>query len=427
MSNSSLATVHYWTNNYSSRNGAKITSIIIHHMATVGGTAKSCYNAWKTRQGSAHYAISTTGQIGQLVDEKYRAWSAANAAADSKSVTIELANVTGSPNWKVSDQTIAACIDLCVDICKRNGIEQLKFTGDKSGTLLMHCYFAATACPGPYMKTKFAYIANAVNKKLAADPTPTPEPKPTPAKGTWNGHKPPFIVRVKYTDLYIRKGPGIAKYGRQTVDGSQFIKPGAYTITDIQTADGYTWGKLKSSTASSPRWIALDYTEFVRAVDPAPTPTPSSNLKRFFTAVKAQAEWSYKSTYKWQANPTVAKSKTRGTCVTFVACVLQRYGAIKPGEYIYHDKGKVYGAITKDMTIIYCHQKTPSQLKGTLTRGDIVMHNDTAAGHIEIYAGEMKDGKAKYWTGGCGSGHNTSMNYWNSRKILAIVRLKSIQ
>ncbi len=258
MSNSKLATSHYWTKNFSSRNGTKITKIIIHHMATVNGTAKSCYYTWKKRQGSAHYAIDRYGNIGQLIDEKYRAWSVANEAADSQAVTIEIANTTASPYWKVSDASVKACIKLCADICRRNGIKRLNFTGNKSGNLVMHCYYMATACPGPTLKKKFSYIAAEVNKLLGA--------KPAPKEKTWPDYDTPFTVKVECNDLYIRKGPGIAKYGRQKVDGSEFIKPGVYTIMAVQVGDGYYWGKLKSSTASSPRWIALDYTKFMKEV-----------------------------------------------------------------------------------------------------------------------------------------------------------------
>ena len=61
-----------------------------------------------------------------------------------------------------------------MDICKRNKIAKLNFTGDKSGNLTMHKYFQATACPGEYLASKFPYIASEVNKRLAPAPTPAP-------------------------------------------------------------------------------------------------------------------------------------------------------------------------------------------------------------------------------------------------------------
>lgn len=80
---------------------------------------------------------------------------------------MEVANDGGAPNWHVSNASIAALINLCVDVCKRNGIAKLNFTGDKSGNLTQHCYFTNTACPGPYLKSKFKYIADEVNKRLS--------------------------------------------------------------------------------------------------------------------------------------------------------------------------------------------------------------------------------------------------------------------
>lgn len=238
MSNSSLAKSHYWTRNHSSRNGAKIQHIIIHHMAG-NLTARQCYNVWKTREASAHYAIDTRGNIGQLVDEKYRAWSVANAYWDARSVTIECANITGSPSWKVSDATINACIKLVADICKRNGIKKCTYTGNSQGVLMMHSWFMSTACPGPYLRTKFNYICKEVNKILNG----------SSSSSSSSSSSKTYKVKVTVKDLYIRKGPGTS------YKTNGFIKPGVYTI--VQTKGD--WGKLKSGQG----WICLDYAKKV--------------------------------------------------------------------------------------------------------------------------------------------------------------------
>ena len=119
-----------------------------------------------TRKGSSNYGIGTDGRIGMYVEEKNRAWTSSNASNDNMAVTIEVANDMSGGNWHVSDKALSSLIDLCTDICKRNGIEKLNFTGDKNGNLTMHKYFAATACPGAYLESKFPYIANEVNKRL---------------------------------------------------------------------------------------------------------------------------------------------------------------------------------------------------------------------------------------------------------------------
>ena len=55
---------------------------------------------------------------------------------------------------------------MCVDICQRHGIKQLNFTGDASGNLTFHRMFANTTCPGPYLESKFPWLAEQVNKRL---------------------------------------------------------------------------------------------------------------------------------------------------------------------------------------------------------------------------------------------------------------------
>jgi len=104
-----------------------------------------------------------------MIDEDKRAWTSSNRTNDMRAVTIEVANDGGAPNWHVSDKALQATINLCADICRRNGIKKLEYTGDKTcktGNMTLHKWFSATSCPGPYLESKMAYIANEVNKKL---------------------------------------------------------------------------------------------------------------------------------------------------------------------------------------------------------------------------------------------------------------------
>lgn len=188
MSNSSL--VDYVRISPNSTNPRKnpISVITIHHMAG-NLSVESCGAVFAptSRQASSNYGIGTDGRVGLYVDEANRSWCSSNAANDNKAVTIEVANDdTTSGTWHVSDAALAKLIDLCTDICKRNGIAKLYFTGDKSGNLTMHKWFAATACPGPYLESKFPYIAAEVNKRLTGNAEETIPEKPvtpeTPAE-----------------------------------------------------------------------------------------------------------------------------------------------------------------------------------------------------------------------------------------------------
>ena len=167
MSNSTLVDFTMISPNSTNPRKDKIRKITIHHMAgnlTVEQCGKGFAN--KSRQASSNYGIGSDGRVGLYVEEKNRSWASSSPSNDNQAVTIEVANDVVGGNWHVSDKALAKLIDLCVDICKRNGIKQLNFTGDRTGNLTMHKYFAATSCPGPYLESKFPYIAEEVNKKL---------------------------------------------------------------------------------------------------------------------------------------------------------------------------------------------------------------------------------------------------------------------
>ena len=157
-------------------------------------TAESCGNVFKpsSRQASSNYGVDTNGRVGLYVEEENRSWASSNPANDHMAVTIEVAN-DGGANWHVSDKALQKTIELCADICKRNGIKKLNFTGDKTGNLTMHKYFAATNCPGPYLESKFPYIADEVNKILSGkkeqvkeEPKKEPKKEPIPELTTAN-------------------------------------------------------------------------------------------------------------------------------------------------------------------------------------------------------------------------------------------------
>lgn len=167
MSNSSLICYTKLSPNCNKPRNKPISKITIHHMAG-NITIEKCGDIFAptSRQASSNYGIGSDGRIGMYVEEKNRAWTSSNAQNDNMAVTIEVANDVVGGDWHVSDKALESLIDLCVDICIRNGIEKLNFTGDASGNLTMHKWFAATACPGAYLESKFPYIANEVNKRL---------------------------------------------------------------------------------------------------------------------------------------------------------------------------------------------------------------------------------------------------------------------
>lgn len=239
MSNSKLVNYTRLSPNCNKPRNHAIDTITIHHMAG-NLSVEQCGSVFapSLRQASSNYGIDSDGRVGMYVEECNRSWCSSNAANDNRAVTIEVANDGGAPNWHISDKALEKLIELCVDICKRNGIKKLNFTGDKSGNLTMHKWFAATGCPGLYLESKFPYIADEVNKRLGTSSAVTPA-------------KFPYQVKITYKDgMNVRTGAGVSC---PIVKGVEAKYGYIYTIVDEKIVSGQVWGKLKSGAG----WICL--------------------------------------------------------------------------------------------------------------------------------------------------------------------------
>lgn len=167
MSNSALVNYTRLSPNRSHPRNHSIDKITIHHMAG-NLSVETCGSVFAnaSREASANYGIGSDGRVGLYVDEGDRSWASASPSNDNRAVTIEVANSSTGGDWPVSDAAYSKLIDLCVDICQRNGIKALNYTGDAKGNLTEHRMFMATTCPGPYLHARMSRIAAEVNKRL---------------------------------------------------------------------------------------------------------------------------------------------------------------------------------------------------------------------------------------------------------------------
>ena len=251
MSNSSLIDYTKISPNKTSPRNHVIDTITIH--CVVGQCSVETLGnifAPTSRKASSNYGIGPDGRIGMYVEEKDRSWCSSSSSNDNRAITIECASDTTYP-YAINDKVYESLINLCTDICKRNNIKELKWKADKSligqpdkQNMTVHRWFAATACPGDYIYNRLGDIADKVNAKLGISTSTE-----TPKKESKNES---FRVKVRVTDLNIRKGPGTnyAKTGK-------FTGVGVFTITEVKSGKGSTagWGKLKSGAG----WISLDY------------------------------------------------------------------------------------------------------------------------------------------------------------------------
>lgn len=177
MSNSSLAEKFIKATHFSKgRNGRKIETITIHHMAGVL-TCEQCGRIFQgNRQASAHYGVGSDGRIAQYVDEADTAWSNSNWDSNCKSITIETSNSSVGGNWPISDKVINSLIRLVADVSKRNNITLVK-----GKTVVWHQMYTATTCPGEYLLSKMDYIIEEANK-INSIQEKLIEPKPSQNK-----------------------------------------------------------------------------------------------------------------------------------------------------------------------------------------------------------------------------------------------------
>lgn len=232
--NSPLVVYTLLSPNFAGRTVSKVTKITIHHMAG-NLSIERCAELFQpvSRQASANYVIGSDGRVGLVVEEKNRAWTSSNRDNDNVAVTIEVANNSGKPNWTVSNEAYAALLDLCTDICKRNGIASLNYTGDKNGNLTRHNMFVATECPGPYLQGKFPEIAAEVNRRLQSGYNVTPT-QPSAIDNPTNNN----TNRIKSTS-------GIVKYTHNNLDYGYVFDPIWYVNSDPALRKAYGLSSIK--------------------------------------------------------------------------------------------------------------------------------------------------------------------------------------
>lgn len=170
--NSPLAEYAYLSPNATFPREDAIRKITIHHMA--GDLALDRLGevfGSESRRASSNYAVDAEGRIAIYVEEANRAWTSSSPENDHQAVTIEVANDEEGGDWHVSDASLESLIRLCVDICRRNGMDGLVWTGDETGTLTIHKFFnEETECPGAYLESKMPEIAEEVTRRLRESP-----------------------------------------------------------------------------------------------------------------------------------------------------------------------------------------------------------------------------------------------------------------
>ena len=238
MSNSPLVDCTVLSPNHSGKRTKPLKRITPHCVVgqlkaeAIGG----CFTS-PSRQASCNYGIGTEGRVCLIVPEDCRSWCSSSNDNDQQAATIECASDKTHP-YAFNSTVYNKLVDLCVDICKRNGAKKLLWISDKNKALsyvpkddemliTVHRWFANKSCPGDWLYNRLGELASTVTAKLGGTKTPD-----TPQSNTLyrvqvgaysvKGNADAQLKQVKnagFTDAFITQ-----------VDSMYKVQVGAYSV-----------------------------------------------------------------------------------------------------------------------------------------------------------------------------------------------------
>lgn len=133
----------------------------------------------ESTQASCNYVIGADARVGLIVPESQRSWCSSSRENDQRAVTIECASEKTHP-YAFKTGVYMKLIELCTDICKRNGKKKLIWLGDKAKTMAytpaademvitVHRWYANKACPGDWLYSRLGDVAMKVTAALQKD------------------------------------------------------------------------------------------------------------------------------------------------------------------------------------------------------------------------------------------------------------------
>lgn len=177
MSNSGLVCYTKLSPNHSGQRTHGIDRITPHCVVGQMSCETICACFPDGRGASCNYGIGTDGRISLCVEEGNRSWCSSSSANDQRAVTIECASDKSEP-YAMNDFVYESLVNLCTDICKRNGKNKLIWFGDKDKTLAyksqsnemvitVHRWFAKKSCPGDWLYNRLGDLAARVTANLS--------------------------------------------------------------------------------------------------------------------------------------------------------------------------------------------------------------------------------------------------------------------
>lgn len=255
--NSPLVAYTKLSPNHSGQRTMKIDRITPH--CVVGQCTAEGLGDWfykSSTQASSNYGIDKSGRVGMYVEEKNRSWCTSSNANDQRAITIECASDTVEP-YTMYEVVYARLIDLCVDICKRNGKKKLLWFGDKEKSLnyepkddemliTVHRWFANKSCPGNWLYARLGDLAAKVTAQLGGGNAEV-IPSGMQAREFQNLTEAQVVAKVGALFTAAQKKSGILA----SVSMAQFILESGYGKSELAQGANNCFGMKKSLSGNT--------------------------------------------------------------------------------------------------------------------------------------------------------------------------------
>ena len=255
--NSPLVVFTLLSPNHSGLRTKKIDRISPH--CVVGQCTAEGLGDWfqkPSTQASSNYGIDKNGRVGMYVEEKNRSWCTSSNANDQRAITIECASGKVEP-YAMNEVVYDRLIDLCVDICQRNGKKKLLWFGDKNKSLsyqpkdnemliTVHRWFANKSCPGNWLYARLSDLAAKVTNRLGGGETEV-IPSGMQAREFQNLTEAQVIAKVGALFNADQKKSGILA----SVSMAQFILESGYGKSELALGANNCFGMKKSLSGNT--------------------------------------------------------------------------------------------------------------------------------------------------------------------------------